>query len=275
MKLKTGKTQHNNRNDKDERPGAESPLSGAELVNPYDKDGRKGVQVEKMFDSIAPAYDFMNTAMTMGLHHRWRDRALRAAAERMPAPSDILDIATGTGDVAIRMADIFRSARVTGVDLSRGMLKLAKQKLYQLPPSVGERVQFEVGDSLALQYSNRSFDLVTVAYGVRNFEHLVQGLDEMHRVLRPGGTLCIVELSVPVNPVVRSGYNLYSRHIIPAIGRMVSGDSKAYTYLPQSIAAAPQRDDMALILRKCGFRDIQWRSLTLGAVTYYLASKPR
>ena len=271
MKLKAGKTQ-----EKQHRQSSDTePLSGAELVNPYDDGGRKGAQVEKMFDSIAPAYDFMNTAMTLGLHRRWRDRALRAASDRMPSPSEILDIATGTGDVAFRLAVTFRSARVTGVDLSRGMVKIAKSKLYELPPAIGERVQFEIGDSLALQFSNRSFDLVTVAYGVRNFEHLVQGLDEMYRVLRPGGTLCIIELSVPSNSVVRWGYNLYARHIIPTIGRMVSGDSHAYTYLPESIAAAPQRDDMALILRKCGFCDIQWRSLTLGTVTYYLATKPR
>ena len=248
-------------------------LSGAELINPYGDTDHKGAQVEQMFDSIAPAYDFMNTAMTFGLHRYWRNRALKAAAGRSVSPSDILDIATGTGDVAFRLASNYPESAVTGVDLSRGMLDIAKAKLKEMPEKMQRRIAFEPGDSLALQFANGTFDLITVAYGVRNFEHLRQGLDEMYRVLRKGGTLCIIELSVPANPVLRFGYNVYSRHIIPFIGRLVSGDSRAYTYLPESIAAAPQRDDLTAILRETGFRDCEWTSLTLGAVTYYLASK--
>lgn len=249
-------------------------LSGAEPVMPYDEGERKGAQVEKMFDSIAPAYDFMNTAMTFGLHRYWRNRALKAAARRSSTPSDILDIATGTGDVAFRLAKNYPDAHITGVDLSRGMLEIAMEKVKGMPENVRKRLNFEVGDSLALQFSNRSFDLITVAYGVRNFEHLRLGLDEMYRVLRPGGTLCIIELSVPSSPLLKWGYNLYSRHIIPFIGRIVSGDSRAYTYLPESIAAAPQRDSLTAILRETGFRDNEWRSLTFGTVTYYLSRKP-
>lgn len=248
-------------------------LSGAELVNPYSDTDHKGAQVEKMFDSIAPAYDFMNTAMTFGLHRRWRNRALKAVAERCADPSDILDIATGTGDVAFRLARNYPRAFVTGVDLSRGMLEIAAKKAQEQPEDVRARLNFEPGDSLALEYGNGSFDLITVAYGVRNFEHLRQGLDEMYRVLRKGGALCIIELSVPTNPLLRWGYNLYSRQIIPFIGRLVSGDSRAYTYLPESIAAAPQRDDLVAILHDAGFRENSYRSLTLGAVTYYIAKK--
>ncbi|MDE6682768.1 MAG: class I SAM-dependent methyltransferase, partial [Muribaculaceae bacterium] len=154
-------------------------LSGAELINPYGETDHKGEQVEQMFDSIAPAYDFMNTAMTFGLHRYWRNRALKAAAKRCASPSDILDIATGTGDVAFHLAANHPMAAVTGVDLSHGMLDIAKRKVKEMPEEIRRRIAFEQGDSLALQFGNGSFDLVTVAYGVRNFEHLRQGLDEM------------------------------------------------------------------------------------------------
>ncbi|MDE6717386.1 MAG: bifunctional demethylmenaquinone methyltransferase/2-methoxy-6-polyprenyl-1,4-benzoquinol methylase UbiE [Muribaculaceae bacterium] len=247
--------------------------SGAEKVNPYNSESKKGKQVEKMFDSIAPAYDLMNTAMTFGLHRSWRDRALNAAIERAKTPLTVLDIATGTGDVAFRLADLCQKARIIGIDLSRGMLEIAKSRLFDLPYSIAGRINFEVGDSLAMTFGNGHFDLATVAYGVRNFENLRQGMAEIYRVLSPGGTLCILELSVPTNKVAKWGYNIYSRYIIPAIGRMVSGDKRAYSYLPESIAAAPQRDDMGKILRECGFKDIVWKSLTFGTVTYYLATK--
>lgn len=251
-----------------------SKLSGAERVNPYEKEGRaKGEQVKEMFDSIAPAYDFMNTAMTFGLHRFWRENALNAAAESCPDPVAILDVATGTGDVAFSLAKRFPAARVTGVDLSRRMLEIAEKKLWKLPEDDARRIKFETGDSLALRFNNNFFDLITVAYGVRNFEHLRHGLSEMRRVLRPEGTLCIIELSQPQKPLWRKCYDLYSHKLIPMIGRMVSGDSRAYIYLPESIAAAPQRDELAAILRECGFKGVRWHSLTFGAVTYYLATK--
>lgn len=250
-------------------------LSGAEKVNPYEKEGRaKGEQVKEMFDSIAPAYDFMNTAMTFGLHRLWRDKALNAAAEVCRDPVDILDIATGTGDVAFALAKKFSNARITGVDLSRGMLEIAEKKLWKLPEEDSRRIKFETGDSMALRFNNNYFALVTVAYGVRNFEHLRNGLSEMRRVLCPGGTLCIVELSCPDKPLWRKCYDIYSKKLIPAVGKMMSGDSRAYTYLPESIAAAPQREELLAILRECGFTNPRWHSLTFGAVTYYLASKP-
>lgn len=248
-------------------------LSGAELVNPYGESEHKGEEVERMFDSIAPAYDFMNTAMTFGLHRYWRNRAMKAAQRLCASPSDILDIATGTGDVAFRLAKDYPHADIVGVDLSRGMLDIAETKLQEMPEAIRRRIRFMQGDSLNLQFDGDSFDLITVAYGVRNFEHLRQGIGEMHRVLRPGGVLCIIELSVPANPLLRWGYNLYSHHIIPAVGRLVSGDSRAYTYLPESIAAAPQRNDLTAIMRDAGFSDCEWHSLTFGAVTYYLGAK--
>lgn len=246
-------------------------LSGAELINPYDNRRDKSEQVEEMFDSIAPAYDFMNTAMTFGLHRYWRSIAIKDAGDFVP--QKILDIATGTGDVAFELNKKFPNADIVGIDLSAGMLKVANRKLKNTDESVKSHISFEQGDSLELRFENNSFDLITVAYGVRNFEHLKQGLKEMSRVLQPDGKICIIELSEPENQIVKFFYRLYARHIIPAIGKIVSGDSRAYSYLPESIAAAPQRSMLTDIMNDVGFVNCKWKSLTFGAVTYYIASK--
>lgn len=249
--------------------------TGAETINPYKSGGAKGEQVEQMFDAIAPAYDFMNTAMTFGLHRWWRNRALHALdiPKATQSPMRALDVATGTGDVAFRLHTINPAMEITGIDLSEGMLNIAREKLAKMPADTRQKLKFRKGDSLALDFSDNSFDFITVAYGVRNFENLRQGYKEMLRVLKPGGHLCVIELSCPRSPMTRSLYNLYSRRIIPTVGKMVSGDSRAYTYLPESIAAAPQRDNMTNIMLECGFRDCRWKSLTFGAVTYYIATK--
>ncbi|MDE7380851.1 MAG: bifunctional demethylmenaquinone methyltransferase/2-methoxy-6-polyprenyl-1,4-benzoquinol methylase UbiE [Muribaculaceae bacterium] len=254
--------------------------SGAEGINPYGGRGPKEKEVEQMFDSIAPAYDFMNTAMSFGLHRRWREKALGltfdtpvlAAKLKSGENVDILDVATGTGDVAFRLAEIAQNGNVTGVDLSAGMLEIARRKLKEMGET-RNRMKFETGDCLSLQYSSDSFDLVTVAYGVRNFSGLLQGLKEMYRVLRTGGTLCIIELSRPESLLPRIGYDIYSRWLIPTVGRLVSGDKSAYTYLPKSIAAAPQRGELTDMMKEAGFKDCHYKSLTFGAVTIYLAHK--
>lgn len=253
-------------------PGNHTP-AGAEKINPYDDNHAKGEQVEQMFDSIAPAYDFMNTAMTFGLHRWWRDRALAAATAGMSEMSalSVLDVATGTGDVAFHIHRKFPRARITGIDLSAGMLAEARKKLEALPPAESAKITFGKADCLDLPFFDGQFDLITVAYGVRNFENLLQGLREMKRVLKSGGTLCVIELSCPEGKITSLGYNLYSRHLIPAVGKMVSGDSRAYSYLPESIAACPQRADMARLMKQAGFSSVKWKSLTFGAVTFYLA----
>ncbi|MDE5876068.1 MAG: bifunctional demethylmenaquinone methyltransferase/2-methoxy-6-polyprenyl-1,4-benzoquinol methylase UbiE [Muribaculaceae bacterium] len=250
---------------------------GAEAVKPYDAHGAKTAQVEEMFDSIAPAYDFMNTAMTFGLHRHWRNRALDMAAEALrrngiTVPAEVLDVATGTGDVAFELVHRYPEAHITGIDLSTGMLNVARRKLAEHQHTA--HVDFETGDCLALRWESDTFDLITVAYGVRNFERLGQGYAEMTRVLRPGGVLCVVELSQPENRLCLAGYNIYSRHLIPLVGRLVSGDSRAYTYLPESIAAAPQRADMTALMEQAGLQQAVWKSLTFGAVTIYTATKP-
>ena len=244
---------------------------GSEKINPYSDSGEKREQIEAMFDHIAPAYDFMNSAMSLGQHRRWRNRALDMLTPRLDSsPRRILDIATGTGDVAFALARRFPNTAITGLDLSEGMLRVARHRLETTPLPGKTSIEFLQGDSLDLPFADGSFDLVTVAYGVRNFADIRRGLTEIRRVMRPGALLCVIELSVPASSLPRIGYNLYTR-LIPLAGRLIAGDSDAYTYLPRSIAAAPQRDRMTSLMKECGFRAPQWKSLSLGALCIYTA----
>lgn len=241
----------------------------AEKIKPYDDSRAKGSQVREMFDSIAPAYDFMNRAMTFGIDKLWRRRAVRAVADR--SPCRILDVATGTGDLAIALARRIGGATVTGIDLSEGMIGIGRRKVADA--GLDGRISLTTGDCLALPFDDGSFDAVTVAYGVRNFEHLDRGYDEMLRVLAPGGMLCVVELSTPVNPLVKPFYKLYTRAIIPALGRLVSKDVRAYSYLPESIAAVPQGEAMTALMEASGFTGARFRRMTFGVCTIYIAYK--
>lgn len=188
----------------------------AERVKPYDAGRSKTEQVEEMFDSIAPAYDFMNRAMTLGIDKVWRAKAVRMI--RGTAPRRILDIATGTGDLAIKLAREIPGCTVEGVDLSRGMIDIGRRKVRDA--GLDGRITLGVADCLALPMPDNSFDCITVAYGVRNFEHLDRGYREMARVLRPGGMLCVIELSTPRGLITYPLYRLYTRGIIPVVGRM-------------------------------------------------------
>lgn len=242
---------------------------------PYSHGGAdKTPEVREMFNSIAPAYDFMNHAMTLGMHRLWRNRALSAALRLCRKnlghdPHTVLDVATGTGDLLFALQRRIPEASLTGIDLSEGMLEIARRKA----PG-NDRMEFIQGDCLDLPFADNSFDLLTVAYGVRNFADTLQGYRQMLRVLRPGGVLCVVELSVPLSTLPRLGYNFYTKCIIPAAGRLISHDPRAYSYLPESIEAAPQRADMTAVMARAGFQNPSFRSLFPGVVTIYLASKP-
>ena len=241
-----------------------------EQVTPYnDSTSAKTEQVRQMFDSIAPAYDFMNRAMTMGIDIWWRKLAVKRL--KRLHPTRLLDVATGTGDFAIQLHRSLQPQHITGIDLSQGMLDEAKRKVKE--KGLEKDISFEQGDCMALPMQDEAFDAVTVAFGVRNFEHLLQGYREMARVLKPGGMLCVLELSTPTNPIIRWFYDLYTLHIIPAIGTIKSGDKSAYRYLPQSIAAVPQGDNMLQLMREAGLRDATFKRLTLGVCTIYSAIK--
>lgn len=243
---------------------------GAEKINPYDNNRSKTEQVQEMFDSIAPAYDFMNRAMTFGIDHLWRNKAVKMIKNHRP--QSILDVATGTGDLAIKLAHRLKPQKVTGIDLSEGMLDVGRKKVSEA--GLDSIITFTQGDCLNLPFDDNTFDCVTVAYGVRNFEHLDKGYSEMQRVLRPGGMICVIELSTPTSRVIKPLYKFYTQHIIPFIGRLVSKDVRAYSYLPESIAAVPQGDNMLQLMREARFTNCHFKPLTFGTCTIYTAIKP-
>ena len=241
-----------------------------EQVTPYGThDTAKTEQVKQMFDSIAPAYDFMNRAMTLGIDIWWRKLAVKRL--KRLRPSRILDVATGTGDFAIQLNDSLQPQHITGIDLSEGMLAEARRKVKK--KGLEDVITFKQDDCMALHMDDATVDAVTVAFGVRNFEHLQQGYQEMARVLKPGGMLCVLELSTPTNPLIRWFYDLYTLHIIPWLGSLKSGEKSAYRYLPESIAAVPQGDDMLQLMRNAGLENATFKRLTLGVCTIYTAVK--
>lgn len=245
-------------------------MNKVEQIKPYSEADGKTEQVQAMFDSIAPAYDFMNRAMTLGIDRLWRRKAVRMLGKSQP--QHILDVATGTGDLAMLLHHMLKPSQgIVGIDLSEGMLSVAKRKV--AVAGFAADISFEPGDCLNLRFADGSFDAVTVAYGVRNFEHLDRGYAEMHRVLAEGGVLCVVELSTPTGWLTRRLYDLYTLHIIPFVGRLVSHDVRAYRYLPESIAAVPQGEAMLDIMRAAGFNECSYHPLTFGTCTIYLATK--
>ena len=240
-----------------------------ERVKPYGRKESKTEEVREMFDNIAPNYDFMNRAMTFGLDRGWRKKAIGEIART--EARHILDIACGTGDMAILMAQTIPTAEVVGIDLSPEMLKEGRKKV--ISHGLAGRITLVEGDSLSMPFDDASFDAVTVAFGVRNFENLEKGYAEMLRVLRPGGKLIVLELATPQGFLTGLGYKFYTRCLIPAVGKIVSGDSRAYSYLPESIAAVPQRDKMLELMREAGFDETSFRELTFGTCLIYIAEK--
>ncbi|MBD5177387.1 MAG: bifunctional demethylmenaquinone methyltransferase/2-methoxy-6-polyprenyl-1,4-benzoquinol methylase UbiE [Bacteroidales bacterium] len=243
-------------------------MGEVEHINPYHGDTRaKGEQVRAMFDNIAPAYDFMNRAMTFGLDRVWLRSLLKRACE--DKPTQVIDLATGTGDVALALRKRLPEATIVGLDLSDGMLAYARRKADQ----ASANINFIQGDCLATGLPDSSVDLITIAYGVRNFQDLSAGYREMARILRPGGKLCVLELAQPANPLMRACYRLYTSTLVPMAGRILSKDSRAYSYLPESIAAVPQREQMTALMEKAGLADAKFKSLFPGVCVLYTATK--
>ncbi len=238
------------------------------MLTPYNDQEPKVDQIRRMFNRIAPKYDQLNRIISLGLDRSWRKRALHLLAPY--APQRVLDVATGTGDLAIEIIQTISSTKeVVGVDISEEMMRVGQEKVHQA--GFDKKISFERQDCTAMTFEADSFDAATIAFGIRNFSDIPAAAAELHRVLRPGGVLIIAELSVPTNPLLRLGYKLYAGQIIPLIGRLISKDRDAYTYLPKSIAAVPQRERMVEILRKAGFSEAFYESIFPGTCTIYVA----
>lgn len=240
-----------------------------EKIKPYDNDSGKGEQVEKMFDNIASRYDTLNHWMSFDIDKRWRKRAIMQLGEH--SPKEILDIATGTGDFAIMTAKMLHPKRLVGADISEGMMDVGRKKV--MAEGLADVVSFAKEDCMRLSFAEGSFDAVTAAFGIRNFADLERGLSEMYRVLRPGGHLCVVELTHPIRFPMKQLFKVYSHTILPTYGRLISKDRKAYEYLTATIEAFPQGETMKEILTRVGFRSSSFTRMTFGICTMYNAVK--
>ncbi|MCC5936705.1 MAG: bifunctional demethylmenaquinone methyltransferase/2-methoxy-6-polyprenyl-1,4-benzoquinol methylase UbiE [Lunatimonas sp.] len=238
-------------------------------VVPYkDKEGGKKEQVADMFNNISKKYDLLNHVLSLGIDIIWRKKAIRLL--KKDQPKLILDIATGTGDFAIE-ALALNPDKVIGVDISEGMLSEGRKKL--IKRKLDDRIELQLGDSEKLLFEENKFDAVIVSFGVRNFENLEKGLTDMHRVLRPGGKTIIVEFSKPKKFPMKQAYNFYFKYILPKIGKVVSKDNAAYTYLPESVQVFPDGKDFLDILEKVGFKNTTCKPLTFGISSIYVGEK--
>ena len=241
-----------------------------DTVVPFkDSDLGKKQQVAQMFDRIAFRYDFLNRFLSGGIDVYWRKRAIR---ELIPfQPKTILDVATGTADMAILMTRYLSSARITGIDISAGMLEIGREKIARL--KLNGRVELHTGDSERIDFPDNSFDAVTVAFGIRNFENLEKGLSEMLRVLKPGGRLIVLEFSKPKKSGFRHLYELYMSGVASPLGRLLSRNREAYSYLNASVRVFPEGKELVNILEKTGYTDNHHRPLSLGICTLYQGAK--
>lgn len=240
-----------------------------EKIKPYNDSEKKSAQVEKMFDNIAHAYDRLNHTLSLGIDKSWRRKAI--AWLKPFKPQRIMDVATGTGDFALQAYQDLLPVQLIGTDISEGMMNVGREKVNKA--GLAGKISFAKEDCTALSYQNESFDAITVAFGIRNFEDLDKGLSEMYRVLQPNGHLVILELTTPDKFPMKQLYRIYSKIVIPTLGKLFSKDNSAYTYLPQSIKAFPQGEVMKGIIQKAGFGNVAFKRLTLGICTLYMATK--
>ncbi|WP_316822411.1 bifunctional demethylmenaquinone methyltransferase/2-methoxy-6-polyprenyl-1,4-benzoquinol methylase UbiE [Pedobacter gandavensis] len=241
-----------------------------EKITPYQSaTATKKEQVASMFDNISETYDFLNHFMSLGIDILWRKKAI--AELKALQPRLILDVATGTGDFAFESIKILKPEKVIGVDISDGMLEVARKKIKDR--NLGSIFSVQMGDSEGLHFEDNHFDAVTVAFGVRNYENLEKGLADMYRVLKPGGKIVILEFSKPRKFPIKQGYNFYFNHITPLFGKIFSKDNQAYTYLPESVAAFPDGEAFNQMMTKVGFKEAKDNRLTFGVCAIYTGVK--
>ena len=238
-------------------------------VTPYNQEDSKKKQVTEMFDGISTEYDALNRKISLGIDVKWRRRVVDLLIPKKP--ESILDIATGTGDLALALTAT-KASRIVGLDISAGMLSVGKDKVKI--ENLENTIEMVIGDSEALTYDDNSFDAVTVAFGVRNFENLELGLSELFRVLKPGGTLVVLETAVPTRFPFKQGYKFHTQVIIPLMGKLFTRDQAAYKYLSDSAAVFPHGKQFNNILEKMGFIEVEDSPQTLGVASIYCATKP-
>ena len=240
-----------------------------EKVKPYkDSALNKKQQVTKMFDTISKEYDGLNRVISFGIDVKWRNKVVKIIADKNP--ETILDIATGTGDLAISLTST-NAKQIIGLDISDGMLEVGRQKVKS--KNLDGIIDMVIGDSEDLPFEDNSFDAITVAFGVRNFMNLDKGLSEILRVLKPSGVFVILETSVPTKPFYKQGYKFYSKYILPTIGKLFSKDRSAYKYLCESASVFPYGEALNNILKQIGFINVEDKPQTFGVATIYTASK--
>ena len=240
------------------------------IIKPYNKDtDNKKSQISRMFNKIAPYYDFLNRFLSLGIDTIWRKRAIHHLNESKP--KYLLDVATGTADLALEAYKQLKPNKVIGIDISEEMLGIGRKKIAKL--GLDNIIELQDGDSENLSFENNTFDAITVAFGVRNFENLEKGLKEMYRVLKEDGKIVILEFSQPKIFPFRQMFNLYFKFLLPFIGKFTSKDPKAYKYLYDSVQAFPDESKFVTILEKSGFKSIQCISLTLGICSIYTGKK--
>ena len=238
-------------------------------VKPYYKDNQsKKEEVAEMFNNISKRYDFLNHFLSMGIDKLWRKKAIKILGKNNPKV--ILDIATGTGDFAVEALKL-KPTKVIGIDISQGMLDVGIKKMKK--KSVDHIIELQLEDSENLSFEDNYFDGYTVGFGVRNFENLEKGLGEMLRVLKPNGKAVILEFSKPKKFPIKQGYHLYSKYILPTIGKIVSKDARAYTYLPESIAVFPEGEAFKDIMKKVGYKNVNSKLVSGGIATIYYGNK--
>ena len=238
-------------------------------VTPYaNQQGSKKKQVTKMFDGISSNYDFLNRIISLGIDIKWRNRVVEILMAKKP--NSILDIATGTGDLAVEAAKL-NPSKIVGVDISEGMLEVGRKKMKN--KDLDKLIELQYGDSENLPFEDNTFDAVTAGFGVRNFENLSKGLSEMFRVMSLGGKLAILEPAEPTSFPFKQLYSFYFKGLLPLLGKIISKDNSAYTYLPESVAAFPSGDAFLIELTKAGFKKPQHIKLTFGIAALYIATK--
>ncbi len=240
-----------------------------ETVKPYNEEGSKKEQIAQMFDNVAPTYDVLNRFLSLGIDVYWRKKAI--AKLKSLQPKVILDVATGTADVAIETNKQLSPDKIIGVDISAQMLEVGRVKIKK--NGSDKVIELQLGDSENLQFPDATFDAVTLSFGVRNFENVEKGLREIHRVLKPTGKLIVLEFSRPRNFPLKQLFNIYFKYILPFIGKITSKDARAYTYLYESVQAFPDREAFIALMQKAGFQKATFEAWTIGIVCCYVGEK--